>query len=134
MAMSTTLRRNPHPDARGARPDEWFESYTPLGTPGALRARLSDQQRVRRQIIDDWLEGLPREVRPVQLAAHCPEVVMRLIASWDNRSATAMLLDEYLARDRLGQPWLGPIIPGELARLGRFVRQVRPTALQRRPA
>lgn len=67
-----------------------------------------------------WLDALPGDVRPAELAGRHPRLVDRFALSWDDPALTAFVLDDLMTDRRGGRQGFPPGIRAELARLRRF--------------
>jgi len=67
----------------------------------ARRRALSESERRLSRAATQWLLGLPREMRPLELMRRYPRIANRLCERWDDVQASLQLLEE-LVLDRRG--------------------------------
>lgn len=95
-----------------------------IGWP-ALRAPLTDTDRVLLSETHLWLRRIPRPFHPRRLCLHYPRAANRLARCWHQPDLIDGLLNDYLSDRRGGRVGFPAQIVEELSLLRRFHEQPR---------
>lgn len=95
-----------------------------------LRQPLRAMDLVLSSTAQDWLETLPRPLRPAQLCVAYPRILNRLALCWNDPVLTEQLLENLLVGRRGKRKGFPPAVADELLRLRRFHDHYRGVEVQ----